>query len=815
MADNEKLGSTSPQVLLKNATNLDKLVNGRESESLPDRFAVLRRTWYGMEMAFNRFITYITGRGEQAVGAIGWQELGNWATGLTVDNRQQIVYYNGSWYKYLGELEHVITGDSPENDGGVWSAENPTGKWSNIGDAALRSNLGSGDGFKLLGQVRSAAALAALAGEDGDRVLLLGYHDGWAASSSELSGGGEFHYVSSLADVNNGVTVFNGWCRKFTDTVITTYDAGLGDNDGVDARERLTTLFKVVPDGFTVKIRGYHLTSGPVKCEAKTGLTIDGMNGVISAKELRDIYTVYDVAETDPRVAMTGVLSCLDCPGIKISGIEIQGAMKLSVRNDDGTHKGEEHALVVRACDGGEIWDTHLHNVFGYGCRGLYQSNVKFHHNYVHHCLRESGVNLVTGGSHGYIYCNRFEYIGLYGLEVEGQPYYSGMTDVTAWGNYIKYAKWGIAAVDQCLSASLHHNNIEFCHTALSAFRTIKYDVYKTLFDTNIIRSCVRAMFASNARNANFRGNDIDLTDKPDYLYTSSYNNVFEVSQIDRRIFWSPYLSQFHNLIGKNVKIADVVYSVSAAVWDATKTGYPKDSAEEPDGLWKVTLDKPLPAELDKTIANAMTQDFVDTIAYQSDGEIHGVVVDGNPMVNAHYALYCTSHLADGDSGVQETIINNTISGAVVWLTFNGSGFRLIDRNEPNAGATITAGLWTTAGFKDVRMRNTMGISLPARTTNTSLLKPRLYSQIARRAVGVRITLLNASDTNKWTGTGTLQVMLNGQVVVGSGNFTQGSEDPIQLFTQMAVLEGSNTIQVNTSNNDLLYAACQIELLIP
>ena len=49
MADNEKLGSTSPQVLLKNAINLDKLVNDRESESLPDRFDVLRRTWFGME----------------------------------------------------------------------------------------------------------------------------------------------------------------------------------------------------------------------------------------------------------------------------------------------------------------------------------------------------------------------------------------------------------------------------------------------------------------------------------------------------------------------------------------------------------------------------------------------------------------------------------------------------------------------------------------------------------------------------------------------------------------------------------------------
>ncbi|EOX7365015.1 hypothetical protein [Klebsiella pneumoniae] len=145
MANIEKLGSSSPEVLLKNATNLDKLVNGRESESLPDRFGVLRKTWHGMEMIFSRFIDYITGRGEQAVAAIGWQELGNWAVGLAVDNRQQIVYYNGSWYKYLGELEHVIAGDSPENDGGVWSAANPTGKWSNIGDAALRSNLGSSE----------------------------------------------------------------------------------------------------------------------------------------------------------------------------------------------------------------------------------------------------------------------------------------------------------------------------------------------------------------------------------------------------------------------------------------------------------------------------------------------------------------------------------------------------------------------------------------------------------------------------------------------------------------------------------------------
>ncbi|MFO5848141.1 hypothetical protein ACLBP5_28270 [Klebsiella pneumoniae] len=158
-----------------------------------------------MEMIFNRFIDYITGRGEQAVAAIGWQELGNWAVGLAVDNRQQIVYYNGSWYKYLGELEHVIAGDSPENDGGVWSAANPTGKWSNIGDAALRSNLGSGEGFALVGQVSSFTALRSVVPSyEGQSILLRAHPVGWAAMSHGPVGGGEFISRRGSAEDDGG-----------------------------------------------------------------------------------------------------------------------------------------------------------------------------------------------------------------------------------------------------------------------------------------------------------------------------------------------------------------------------------------------------------------------------------------------------------------------------------------------------------------------------------------------------------------------------------------------------------------------------------
>ncbi|HGL5781549.1 TPA: hypothetical protein ACKFQR_005623, partial [Klebsiella pneumoniae] len=102
-------------------------------------------------------------------------------------------YYNGSWYKYLGELEHVIAGDSPENDGGVWSAANPTGKWSNIGDAALRSNLGSDEGFALVGQVSSFTALRSVVPSyEGQSILLRAHPVGWAAMSHGPVGGGEF-----------------------------------------------------------------------------------------------------------------------------------------------------------------------------------------------------------------------------------------------------------------------------------------------------------------------------------------------------------------------------------------------------------------------------------------------------------------------------------------------------------------------------------------------------------------------------------------------------------------------------------------------
>ncbi|HBR6281637.1 TPA: hypothetical protein ACN7UK_000682 [Klebsiella pneumoniae] len=75
----------------------------------------------------------------------------------------------------------------------MWSAANPTGKWSNIGDAALRSNLGSGEGFALVGQVSSFTALRSVVPSyEGQSILLRAHPAGWAAMSHGPVGGGEF-----------------------------------------------------------------------------------------------------------------------------------------------------------------------------------------------------------------------------------------------------------------------------------------------------------------------------------------------------------------------------------------------------------------------------------------------------------------------------------------------------------------------------------------------------------------------------------------------------------------------------------------------
>ncbi|HBM9155039.1 TPA: hypothetical protein L0656_005101 [Klebsiella oxytoca] len=141
MADNEKLGSTSPQVLLKNAINLDKLVNDRESESLPDRFDVLRRTWFGMEKAHDRQMQSQENRFDTFIASSGYDVIGDYTSGpLKIEEYNQLIRYNNELYKLTAatDIPFTTAGNTDETWTGTDAAH-----FVSVGDAALRQNLGS------------------------------------------------------------------------------------------------------------------------------------------------------------------------------------------------------------------------------------------------------------------------------------------------------------------------------------------------------------------------------------------------------------------------------------------------------------------------------------------------------------------------------------------------------------------------------------------------------------------------------------------------------------------------------------------------
>lgn len=102
------------------------------------------------ESVTNRTLDGLEELYQNALSNIGYQQMGDYTTGITINGRNQIVFYDGSWYIYRGDLPHVTTGATLPEDGGIWSDTNPNGKWVDVGDAGLRRELNSSIGANLV-----------------------------------------------------------------------------------------------------------------------------------------------------------------------------------------------------------------------------------------------------------------------------------------------------------------------------------------------------------------------------------------------------------------------------------------------------------------------------------------------------------------------------------------------------------------------------------------------------------------------------------------------------------------------------------------
>ncbi|WP_447334928.1 tail fiber/spike domain-containing protein, partial [Klebsiella variicola] len=395
----------------------------------------------------------------------------SFADGATLESPREEILYGTYRLVWTGAFPKAVpAGSSPRETGGIGA-----GRWAYTSDAVIRQHLASSAGFGLIGQVRSTEALAALSGSDGDRVLLRSYNE---VTAVELPmGGGEFYYVSSLAGENNGVTVFNGWCRKNI-TELSTWDAGLVPGDDSNASPAIQRLFDAAPEGCTIYIDGRHCITRPHYLRGKSNLKILPRNGGfldgITLREQFEFILVDGWEYYAPYAGATqgypgGIISALDCPGIEIGErLKIRGPKKrFNKTAADVTLRREygDSGIQLRNCPGAKINKIDAYHFWSWG---IYSSvgghDSEANGNYVGDCAVQSGINIWNGCNDCQANDNVVTDARLYGLEVEVldsvMAVYGKIIGARGRDNKISGSKWAVAAVRGVFTAEITKTEI-------------------------------------------------------------------------------------------------------------------------------------------------------------------------------------------------------------------------------------------------------------------------------------------------------------------------------------------------------------------
>lgn len=145
-------GSSDPRDLYDNAGVIDQLATGTERQ-YPNRLGVPTRSFNGMNQDFDEsqvqrdseFSQDQAVREEefqQFLISSGYDDIGDYAAGLTITGRNQVFLRSGQYYRAKGTLA------LPYTTNGNWTAE--SANFVSVGDAVLRQELAQPDGDTLV-----------------------------------------------------------------------------------------------------------------------------------------------------------------------------------------------------------------------------------------------------------------------------------------------------------------------------------------------------------------------------------------------------------------------------------------------------------------------------------------------------------------------------------------------------------------------------------------------------------------------------------------------------------------------------------------
>lgn len=167
--------------------------------------------------------------------------IGSFEQGSLLTQRFEVLLWESTdeYWRWDGVMPKVVLpGSTPATAGGTGK-----GKWIDVTDAALRSSLGSGEGFKYIGQVASYAALKTVIPErSGQRILLASYY------ANGTTGGGEFVARAGTATDDGGtICVPTGsstwyWQRVGVVDFDVTWFGAIGDSNTANTETNTTAI---------------------------------------------------------------------------------------------------------------------------------------------------------------------------------------------------------------------------------------------------------------------------------------------------------------------------------------------------------------------------------------------------------------------------------------------------------------------------------------------------------------------------------------------------------------------------------------------
>ncbi|HEE4124998.1 TPA: hypothetical protein R7D51_003976 [Klebsiella pneumoniae] len=654
----------------------------------------------------------------------------SFADGATLESPREEILYGIYRLVWTGAFPKAVpAGSSPRETGGIGA-----GRWAYTSDAVIRQHLASSAGFGLIGQVRSTEALAVLSGSDGDRVLLSSYNE---ITAVELPmGGGEFYYVSSLAGENNGVTVFNGWCRKNI-AELSTWDAGLVPGDDSNASPAIQRLFDAAPEGCTIYIDGRHCITQPHYLRGKSNLKILPRNGGfldgITLREQFEFILVDGWEYYAPYAGATqgypgGIISALDCPGIQVGpGLKIRGpkkrfdkaAVDVTLRREYG-----DTGIQLRSCPGAKTNKNDVYHFWGWGIYGSAGGhNSEANENYVGDCAVQSGIAIWNGCNNSQGNDNVITDARLYGLEIEVldsvKAVYGKVIGAKGKGNKVSGSKWAVAVVGGVFTAEITKTEIEDCFYGFNAVKNKDVPRKIDFIHNNVSRTLVHA-HVSGSQNIHINHNDLTNTVKPDYAVLNQYSVIvdLEADPTQFRIFYSGNVN-----LTTTVQIRGQVYTiVNRTVVDDASYHYGESR------YVIITVDRALSSDVEVGDTLLHSTEFVNATAHatslmyqEDDAYIKGVTFGQDNLIGA-FNVYERFETAFADN---ETIAISSFGHSII-KTANSA--------ISPAYRFARASAWSDAiEMRGIDHSEGLGFYLPVKSGATKNTKP--YREIQRSKI--------------------------------------------------------------------------------